>query len=145
MIPAADPDATSFRPRHRPEDRSGAGCVRDRHGSIGQPWRVRAPAQRDRLCDQPHRFLQRIGGEGLADTAAFFFGLIQIVTAMGVMGKIKMPGWVSYTDGPDGSPSHSPYRWPSLPLCPRIRGYSVRVLVHPSSAASSSAHSSARC
>ena len=61
---------------------------------------------------------------------AFFFGLVQTVTAMGVMGKIKMPGWVS--------PVH---RWSgriavalTVPVAVHclyalgFQGYSVRVL-----------------
>jgi hypothetical protein len=65
-------------------------------------------------------------------TAAFFFALVQIVTAMGVMGRIKMGPWIN--------PVH---RWSgriavllTVPVAVHclyalgFQGYSTRVLVH---------------
>ena len=133
-IPAADPNATS--PTAPPAARSKIGPVLVAFAigtaasvSLGVYGRLHNPTgQAINLAG----FSSGLAAKTWLTTAAFFFGLVQIVTAMGVMGKIKMPGWVS--------PVH---RWSgriavalTVPVAVHclyalgFQGYSVRVLVH---------------
>jgi hypothetical protein len=132
-IPAADPDATSP-PQAPARSKIVPVLVAFAIGtaasvSLGVYGRLHHPTgQAINLVG----FSSGLAAKAWLTTAAFFFGLVQIVTAMGVMGRIKMPGWVS--------PVH---RWsgriavaltvPVAVHCLYALGfedYSVRVLVH---------------
>jgi hypothetical protein len=133
-IRAADPDATSPPPEAPARSRTGPVLMAFAIGtaasvSLGVYGRLHDPTgQAINLAG----FSSGLAAKTWLATAAFFFGLVQIVTAMGVMGKIKMPGWVS--------PVH---RWSgriavalTVPVAVHclyalgFQGYSTRALVH---------------
>jgi hypothetical protein len=133
-VPAADPDATSPPPEAPARSKIVPVLVAFAIGtaasvSLGVYGRLHNPTgQAINLAG----FSSGLAAKTWLTTAAFFFGLVQIVTAMGVMGKIKMPGWVS--------PVH---RWSgriavtlTVPVAVHclyalgFQNYSVRVLVH---------------